>query len=538
MKRISLCFICCLALCKVPALYAQSLSFDKLWKEVEKAEKKSLPQTVVKLTDDIFRKAEAERNSPQMLKAYTWRTKYQESLTPDSFYVHLAAWERWTDTAAEPLDRAVLHSLVAEMYADYAIANGWQLRGSTVLDDEPSADIREWSSNLFMQKVLEHTRAALLDSLLLLNTSSKTYIPFAETGETSSYYGHDMYHLLALRGTKALRSISSLSDKDSVVTAEASVLFHNMIDTYRKRNNRNAVVLATLDSLNWNGREVPEEQLDKLIAEYGNQEVCAEVYLAKAQYANQNRKYTDALRICNEAIAKYPKYKRTDALENLKQEILNPHLTVNTSNQTYPNAELALTLNYRNLDGFTVEFHKVNLPALSPKLKAHPDKVFYKTYCRKVGSQHLSLPRPEGYSYQDTVITVKAPQTGVYLMRIVAGKTGVVVENLLYITGFKVLTCAIPDNQYEAIVLDAESGKPVPDALVRLFTEKKGELAEVKALFTDKDGKVRFSRMNESDYAGYTVEKNEDTDMPLQRIGVSYVLNESVTDSPQMILLT
>ncbi|KAA6314790.1 hypothetical protein EZS27_034649, partial [termite gut metagenome] len=42
----------------------------------------------------------------------------------------------------------------------------------------------------------------------------------------------------------------------------------------------------------------------------------------------------------------------------------------------------------------------------------------------------------------------------------------------------------------------------------------------------------------ESDYAGYTVEKNEDTDMPLQRIGVSYVLNESVTDSPQMILLT
>lgn len=44
-----------------------------------------------------------------------------------------------------------------------------------------------------------------------------------------------MYHLLALRGTKALRSISSLSDKDSVVTAEASVLFHNMIDTYRKK---------------------------------------------------------------------------------------------------------------------------------------------------------------------------------------------------------------------------------------------------------------------------------------------------------------
>ncbi|KAA6304956.1 hypothetical protein EZS27_043393, partial [termite gut metagenome] len=69
MKRISLCLIRCLALCGVSALYAQSPSFDRLWREVEKAEKKSLPQTVVKLADDIFRKAEAERNSPQMLKA-------------------------------------------------------------------------------------------------------------------------------------------------------------------------------------------------------------------------------------------------------------------------------------------------------------------------------------------------------------------------------------------------------------------------------------------------------------------------------------
>ncbi|KAA6331015.1 hypothetical protein EZS27_020341 [termite gut metagenome] len=538
MKRILLCFICCLALCKVPALYAQSLSFDKLWKEVEKAEKRSLPQIVVKLTGEIFRKAEAERNSPQMLKASIWRMKHQESLTPDSFYVHLAAWERWVDTASERLDRAVLHSLVAEMYADYAVANRRQLNGSTHMDDEPSADIREWSGNLFVQKVLEHTHMALQDSLLLLNTSSKTYVPFAETGETSDYYGHDMYHLLAMRGTRALGSISSLSDKDSAVTTTVSAIFHNMIDTYRKRNNWNAVALATLDSLNWNGREVPEEQLDKLIAEYGNQEVCAEVYLAKAQYANRNQKYTDALRVCNEAITKYSKYKRIHALENLKQEIQHPHLTVNTSNQTYPKAELALVVNYRNLEGFTVEFHKVSLSALSPKLKAQPDNVFYKKYCRKVDSQHPALPRPKGYAYQDTVITVKAPQTGVYLMRIVAGKAGTVVENLLYVTGFKVITCAIPGNQYEAVVFDAESGKPVPDALVRLFKEKKGELAEVNAVLTDKDGKVCFPRTNETDYAGYTVEKNEDTDMPLQSIGIYHVSDESVTDSPQMILLT
>ena len=39
----------------VPVLHAQS--FDKLWKQVEQAQEKSLPQTVIKLTDEIFRNA-------------------------------------------------------------------------------------------------------------------------------------------------------------------------------------------------------------------------------------------------------------------------------------------------------------------------------------------------------------------------------------------------------------------------------------------------------------------------------------------------
>ena len=34
----------------IPAVQAQS--FDKLWKEVEQAGKKSLPKTVIKLTDE------------------------------------------------------------------------------------------------------------------------------------------------------------------------------------------------------------------------------------------------------------------------------------------------------------------------------------------------------------------------------------------------------------------------------------------------------------------------------------------------------
>ena len=68
----------------IPMLHAQS--FDKLWKQVEQAEKKSLPETVIKLTGEIYQKGEKDKNSPQMLKAYMWRMRYRDMLTPDSLY--------------------------------------------------------------------------------------------------------------------------------------------------------------------------------------------------------------------------------------------------------------------------------------------------------------------------------------------------------------------------------------------------------------------------------------------------------------------
>ena len=97
MKIKQICMLVLLWLGVIPAVQAQT--FDKLWKQVEQAEKKSLPQTVIKLTGEIYQKGEAEKNSPQMLKAYMWRMKYRDMLTPDSLYSNVIEMEQWTKHA-------------------------------------------------------------------------------------------------------------------------------------------------------------------------------------------------------------------------------------------------------------------------------------------------------------------------------------------------------------------------------------------------------------------------------------------------------
>ena len=176
MKIRQICMVVLLWLGVIPAVQAQS--FDKLWKEVEQAG--SLPKTVIKLTDEIYRKGEKEKNSAQMLKAYMWRMKYQEIVTPDSFYVGLTGLEQWAKQTKQPMDRAILHSLIAGIYADYAANNQWELRRRTeIVEEAPSADLSEWTANIFAEKVRTNVKEALADPVLLLKNSFTVYFPFS-----------------------------------------------------------------------------------------------------------------------------------------------------------------------------------------------------------------------------------------------------------------------------------------------------------------------------------------------------------------------
>ena len=184
-QRFCTLFLLMIGLC-FSALHAQS--YEKLWKQVEQAQKKSLPQTVVKLTGKIYRKAELEKNAPQMLKAYICREAYQERLTPDSLYTNLKNLESWAKSERNPVNKAILHSLLAREYADYMRGNRRLLSERTALDtDEALTDIREWSNNLFVAKVDEHNLASLRDSIRLLGASSKEYVPFVVLEDGSRF---------------------------------------------------------------------------------------------------------------------------------------------------------------------------------------------------------------------------------------------------------------------------------------------------------------------------------------------------------------
>ena len=530
MKIRQICMLVLLCLGVIPAVQAQT--YDKLWKQVEQAEKKSLPETVIKLTGEIYQKGEKEKNSPQMLKAYMWRMRYRDMLTPDSLYTNLNGLELWAKQTDQPMDRAVLHSLIAEIYSMYAFNNQWQLRQRTeIVGEAPSADMREWTANMFVEKVRTNVREAMADSVLLLNTSSRTYIPFVELGETSEYYHHDMYHLLATRGIVALQQVAGLdratpvedisedssAEKESSVKQDIIAIYGNMIAAYKASGLKEGYVLTALSYLEWRRdsdrnirpfglkkglsgltEDTYVTALNELKSRFKSESICAEVYLAQARYAIEKEQQTSALQLCDEAIRLYPGYRRINALKNLREDILSPFLNVTAAATAFPGEEIEIRASHKNLDGFTLRLYQAK---------------------KLIKEQHFAVLRPEDYRTQDTVFTFKAPEVGQYVMRIVPDiRAKRDSESKFNVTRFKVLTCRLPGNQYEVVTLDGQTGHPIPNAKITLYTNDEKVLQEYT---TGADGKVVFPW--KSEYRYLKAAKGIDTGMPFQSIyGGSY----------------
>ncbi len=505
-------------------------SFEALWKQVEEAQEKSLPQTVVKLADSIFKKGLAERNAPQMFKAYLCRAAYQEQLTPDSLYSRLSQLEQWALREQNSVNKAILHSMLAEEYARYVNRNRFKLKTRTDLaEEEIPTDIREWTMNLFLSRIDAHCLSALQERKKLMETSTRDYVPFVELEEGSRFYGHDLYHLLARRAVEAYHK--AWDETDAWAKRRIESIYDGMIEAYSHRKGaEEAVLMVHLDALDEKGKMDAEsylEALESLINTYGEQPLCAEAYFRKAKYLCENKRVTEALQVCEDGIKRYASYQRINELKNLESQMLQPDLSVNMQEEAYPGDSLKINVHYCQLDGFTVRLYRTNLSE-APRTGSVLDKNFTTKQLQEISDFHFTLsPLPkaeileEDWKYQpsDTTFYLPVPETlGVFAVQIVPdGWAEKSLNNYLTTTRFKVLTMALPDNRMELVTLDARSGHPVEGVTVSFYTSnEETERKLLTEVITDANGHGALEWNKNIRY--YAARKGEDKSMGLQSV--------------------
>lgn len=548
-----------IGLCLTGSMQAQT--YEKLWKQVKQAQEKSLPQTVVKLTDDIYRKALAEKNSPQLLKAYLCRAAFQERLTPDSLYTRLNEMEQWVATEADETDRAILHSLLASEYAEYWQSNRRAIAARTdlVTDNQP-ADIREWTARQFVEQTDRHSLASTANVNLLLNTSTDAYVPFVEQGEQSAYYSHDLYHLLARRAISTLQSMSG-AGADSLIDARIESLYRQTMQTYAARpDGADACLVTTLDYWEWKNGSTSQDEaaylqaLDDLMTRYTDRPLCAEVYLRKAQWMSrggEGRSVGEAIRLCDEAIHRYASYARIGQVKQLRAELLRPQLAISAEGIGYPGDTLDLRVCYRTMEApVTLNIYVTNLNSYSNRYDCDNDKTFRSWSPRRIYSRQLTLtPLPAEHKseadlpYLESITNMPMPvpqEPGVYVVEIMPqGKNGRKSRCLLPVSRLRALTLDLGGGQMEITTLDGQSGHAEADVRVCFYSSNDEENRRLlKEVVTDDQGKAVVTLDPYTYNTCYILSKGADTALPATNIYLSRSSQLSTNTHYDLSLLT
>ena len=422
-----------LALLWTLALTLQAQSYDQLWKKVNQLANDDLPQSAIVEAQRIYDKAKAERNVPQMMKAHLMVITFRGHISPDSIPVDVKGLEEWAESPElEAHEKAVLYSI---------------LGGVHIYDDFEKGD--------------RFLKLSLQDSLTLINYPAGKMVPMVRSMETSRMYMEDnLLDLLARRAIEYWKKYQWHNFNEVQVTI--SQTYQMLARQYERIGNRAAWVLTILDAY----PGASEEQLREWIAEYGDLEVCAEIYLRLSQ--NTQLKRAERVSLLREAIQRYPNYIRIHLLKKEEQDLTSPSLEI--SMNAYPDEEVELAVNYRVLKGVTLKFYRLDLPVHDEGLQVPSDQL--KKQGKLYSQEHIDLPPTPDFEAKKIQVRVKPLPAGLYYWEAVPdGYKKQTKGEVLHVTALGLVFQNLYNTSLRFVTVDRKSGHVIPNVEIVRYAE-------------------------------------------------------------------
>ena len=537
---------------------------NEKWNKVEQLEKQSLPQSALEIVNQIRQEALKEGNSPELIKSLIYQLKYETTIDRDKLPDMIKDLEQFTQTNSHAVEQALLYSVIAELYAQYYQDNSYSIHQRTALIGDIPEDIREWSPNLFIQRIADYVTLSLRNANELQRTNVSDYKAILTEGNASRNLRPSLYDFLAYRGIELLKSRptmaqyyfpqTKLSGKENFaparefiqlpISAEAYDFVPQILKIYRdlltfrlKENNLNALIITDLDRLEfvWNNTQTDGasanylDALFQLKEQYANRDFCAEIIYKEASFYItqphryplelndlQNENIRKAYYLCTEGIERYAGYERIGLLRNLLNTIIEKQLTTEAAAVAYPGKNLDIKIHYRNVDKLIVQIYKINNSLLSSVYYGLRSEN-YLANGKLIHTQEVKLINDYPYIFSDTVIKIPVNELGVYEYVIYAdsiSKEELPANQPFSVSRITSLSRVVA-GQREFLVTDRLSGKPLEGAKIDFYRNKdnSSQWIDGKTVFTDKQGLVLSPGDNNSLY--YKVSYGNDTLKPV-----------------------
>ena len=419
------------AFCWMVPLMAQD--YARQWKEVEAMQKAELPASVIRLADEIYRRAERDGNFPHMVKAFLTAAQERRAISPDSAYTDVRRLTEWIAAEKDPAHRAVLNMVLGNAYHELGMQKRADSRQVTeALSDDPA----KWSRTDFLRARLTAYTEALTDMPLLMRTTTGDYALLVEKGEESAFFGHDLLSLM----------VREMQDRCTDADGVAFILqtYSRAVDCYRTSGNREALGLMELwqaEALSRQGNkggESSKKRQERLIATFKQaldtyRDTSLPPYIYQMWVEHEQE---DSVRysLCREALERYPRYKFADFFRERLDAMTSPVLRLEVEDMPLKGEPWKLRVHHRSVP----EMRLTVRDRLSGKV---------------VERRTVKLTHPLPYEEVDTLLTLPPlPHPSRYVVEVRAEKS---VEKLKFNHCYlRPVVLHLPDGSRQVVVLD------------------------------------------------------------------------------------
>lgn len=505
-------------------------SYQQMWKQVETLQEKQLPKSAITQLQKIYHRARQEKNLPHMMKAYLTKASLNIDITPDSLANELSALKAWEAGEQDTVCKAILNNLLGA----YTLSTG--KRDAAGID-----------------AAIAYFRLSLQNKDMLAKKSAADYRPLTVSTKLSEQYcGDNMYQLLARQAISRLGGYyfpnPLIADK---IQREVLSIYDGLIDYYHRQGMTDARLLLMLDKLYYQGNDVArggvseklmltDEQVIAMLKqwtqEFAGSPLCAEVYVQLAARYDRMQNYPAKLKAAQTGLEKYPNSISSNDLKDQIAEVLTPRINVAIP-FAYPEKDVDLKVNYRNLPGFTIELYRMNLAATSGVLEREITANTVRQYGRLVDTRHYNLAATPRYVETDTLLSYRFPAEGIYILKSIPdGHSKYAAYGKAYISSLQAVSLGLPGKKQEINIIDRLTGHPVAGAEVAYYrvSPSGGYLLE-KAYPANSKGSVTLTPPAEGNWLGINVRRPGADYMEISYAGFSaagYAVPAASTSTP------
>jgi len=384
-------------------------TYPELWKEVEKFENDDLPKSANQSVEKIYQLAKKEQNSPQLVKALLYQSKYTMDLEEDAELIIVQRLEKELAESTFPTQN-ILESILANLYWQYFQENRWQFYDRTETNEKvDAADFRTWDLKTIFKEIQVHFKKSLtnenllqstdmsdFEAILITSSHHKIYQPtlydflahqaldFYQTDENSisqPAFKFEMKDPLLLADYDAFSSLTLTTQDTLSLSFQALQLYQKLTLFHRNRLDKSPLILLDIDRLHF----VKEQgvMLDKESLFFETIKISQSRHISNQAgtlydfemanvYKNQGNTYSypsnlgeqwklkSAIEVCGNAIKRFPESWGAQKCFNLQNEILLPKLSLQTESFLPENKAARIKVEYTNLEQLEFKVCKVN----------------------------------------------------------------------------------------------------------------------------------------------------------------------------------